>query len=93
MRYAHEPKRTTSAPSPGAEVLPPGYRRTPDWSVLKTGDSNIIRSGDHPTVTGQVDALTSDGSLLWVLPDGGQPRKIYYRSDDPELWSSHHRSS
>ncbi|MCU1568165.1 MAG: hypothetical protein JWQ56_3102 [Pseudarthrobacter sp.] len=93
MLYAHTAKRTTSAPSPGAEVLPPGYCRTPDWSVLKPGDRIIICSGDHPTVTGQVDALTSDGSLLWVLPDGGQLRKIYYRSDDQEVWSSHPRSS
>lgn len=93
MGYAHAPKRTPPAPSPGAEILPPGYRRTPDWSVLKPGDRIIIRSGDHPMATAVVDALTSDGSLLWVLPDGGQLRKIYYRSDDQEVWSPHHRSS
>ena len=79
-------------PPPVLRSSGPDTAGDPDWSVLKPGDRIIIRSGDHPTVTGQVDALTSDGSLLWVLPDGGQLRKIYYRSDDQEVWSSHHRS-
>jgi hypothetical protein len=81
-------KRTTPAPSAGAKKLPAGFHRTPDWSILRPGDRIIIRSSDDVTVAGQVDALTSDGSLMWVVPDGGPARKMYYFIDNEEIWSA-----
>ena len=58
-----------------------------DWAALKHGDHVLISSGDKLISSGRVDTVTSDGSILWVLPAGAATRKMHHRSDQEEFWS------
>jgi hypothetical protein len=60
---------------------------TTDWTKLQHGDVVWIRRKDSTTSTGRVDAITPDGSVLWVRPGGASTRKMHHRSDGEQMWS------
>jgi hypothetical protein len=62
-----------------------GYRRpvVADWRELIEGDSVILlstQSSDAP-VTGTVDAVAADGSLIWLVQDGSASRRMFHCVD------------
>lgn len=71
----------------GTGNIPGGFQRAMDWKTIRSGDRVIIRKG-KTILTGQVDALTFDGSVMWLLSDAGHGRKMYHSVDDNEIWSA-----
>lgn len=58
--------------------------RVDDWRAL----NNIhveIRLGARILCYGLVDAVTADGTVLWVNP-AGEERRLYEKSDAFEAW-------
>jgi hypothetical protein len=58
-----------------------------DWTKLQHGDVVWIRRKDSTTSTGRVDAMTPDGSVLWVRPGGASTRRMHHRTDGEQIWS------
>ena len=58
-----------------------------DWGALKHGDQLLKSCGGKLINSGRVDAVTSDGTILWILPNGAATRKMHHRSDLEEFWS------
>ena len=59
-----------------------GYRRpvVADWRELIEGDSIILLSTQSSAapVSGTVDAVAADGSLIWLVQDGSASRRMFH---------------
>lgn len=56
-----------------------------DW-IAVLGESVEIRHHGEPFRIGVVDAVTADGSILWILGDGVVPRSMFERLEGYEVW-------
>lgn len=45
-----------------------------------------IRQQNATIRAGRVDAVTHDGSILWLASDGGHPRRLFERSQGYQVW-------
>lgn len=61
-----------------------GPRCIEDWAGL-TGEKVEIRFQGTSVATGLVDAVTHDGSILW-LAGQNQTRKLYEKAEFYEVW-------
>jgi hypothetical protein len=61
-------------------------RQIDDWTTL-TGASVEIRRGGLVVCGGNVDSVTSDGSVLWVTPMAAT-RRLYEKSESYVAWIS-----
>lgn len=52
-----------------------------DFSQVVPGDPVTVMAPGRLVVSGIVDAIAPDGSVLWVIEDGGQGRHMVHRSD------------
>ena len=57
-----------------------------DWTVLAPGDSVLIVDNDAPNLAGRVDAVTEDGSILWLHLKEGAGRRLFTRTDGAGVW-------
>ncbi|MDR6417704.1 hypothetical protein [Pseudarthrobacter sulfonivorans] len=46
-----------------------------DWTLLDGRDIEICEQG-QVTDRGRVDAITKDGTILWLAQDGARPRRL-----------------
>ncbi|MFE4542710.1 hypothetical protein [Arthrobacter sp. NPDC056727] len=60
-------------------------RRISDWTLL-TGADVEIRYQDRHISHGRVDAVTDDGSVLWLHPSG-ENRRLYEKAEFYEAWA------
>lgn len=51
-----------------------------DWRQLQARHVEILRSGSIFD-SGRVDAVTNDGSVLWLAPDGAATRRLIVKQD------------
>jgi hypothetical protein len=51
------------------------WKPVDDWTTLKSQDVEVIKNG-RLIDRGRVDDVTSDGSVLWLMPDGASNRRI-----------------
>lgn len=60
-----------------------GYRRTvvANWQELLPGDVVVLVGSGQDRFSGIVDAVSDDGSLLWILQDGGAGRRLFHQPD------------
>lgn len=62
-----------------------GYRRpvVADWRELVEGDDVVLlRAGNSDdSISGTVDAVATDGSLLWLLQKGPEGRRMFHSFD------------
>ncbi|PRB43107.1 hypothetical protein CQ020_06350 [Arthrobacter sp. MYb23] len=65
-------------------------RRISDWTLL-TGTSVELRQQGQPVCRGYVDAVTEDGSILW-LQTLNQGRKLFEKAEFYEAWASEERT-
>jgi hypothetical protein len=61
------------------------YVAVTDWSELD-GQQVLIRRGGETTDTGTVDAVTKDGSVLWLQGNGAVNRRLYAQAELYEAW-------
>ncbi|MDQ4490331.1 hypothetical protein RBS60_08970 [Sinomonas sp. ASV486] len=55
--------------------------RNDDFTQVVAGDTVTVTAPGRLMVTGIVDAVAPDGSVLWVMEDGGQGRHMVHRTD------------
>ncbi|MEV7649084.1 hypothetical protein [Arthrobacter sp. NPDC089319] len=56
-----------------------------DWAVLK-GVTVDVRLNGRVICSGVVDAVTADGSILWVQPAGSE-RRLFEKRRSYEAWT------
>ncbi len=65
-------------------------RRITDWTLL-TGASIEIRQHGSAVCSGNVDAVTDDGTILW-LQSPAQNRRLYEKAEFYEAWAKEDRT-
>lgn len=65
-------------------------RRIADWTLL-TGASIEIRQQGSPVCSGYVDAVTEDGTILWLRPSA-QGRRLFEKAAFYEAWATEDRT-
>jgi hypothetical protein len=65
-------------------------RRINDWTLL-VGASIEIRQHGLPLCSGHVDAVTDDGTILWLQPPA-QNRRLYEKAEFYEAWATEDRT-
>jgi hypothetical protein len=60
-----------------------GFRRSvvTKWTDLRPGDTVVLVGTSNERVSGTVDAVTTDGDIVWILQDNGVGRKLFHKSD------------
>lgn len=56
-----------------------------DWRPV-AGQLVEIRRLGEVVCAGTVDAVTSDGSVLWLARDGAQERRLFERCEGYRVW-------
>jgi hypothetical protein len=57
-----------------------------DWTTLTPGEEVYIVEDDGLESCGRVDAVTGDGSILWLYMNDGAGRRLFMRSDGGLVW-------
>jgi hypothetical protein len=52
-----------------------------NWRELRPGDTVVLLGSGNERVSGTVDAVTTDGDMVWILQDNGAGRKLFHNSD------------
>lgn len=65
---------------------PAGAESVGSWTELGPGDRIIISSPWIPGLTGEVDVVTEDGSILWVHLEDGRGRILIHTTDPHRIW-------
>jgi hypothetical protein len=65
-------------------------RRITDWTLL-TGTSIEIRQQGSAICSGYVDAVTADGTILWLRPPA-QNRRLFEKAEFYEAWAASDRT-
>lgn len=65
-------------------------RRVTDWTLL-VGASIEIRQQGNPVCSGHVDAVTDDGSILWLQP-AAENRRLFEKAEFYEAWATEERT-
>ncbi|MDP9889514.1 hypothetical protein [Pseudarthrobacter enclensis] len=50
-------------------------------SALWRGQGVRVQAGGHDLGTGVVDDLTEDGSIVWIVFGGAEPRRMFLEED------------
>ncbi|HJW01414.1 MAG TPA: hypothetical protein VJ617_20180 [Arthrobacter sp.] len=56
-----------------------------DWFPV-LGHTVEIRHWNSTVRAGRVDAVTQDGSILWLAAEGHQPRRLFERAQGYQVW-------
>ena len=65
-------------------------RHITDWTLL-TGARIEIRQQGSPVCSGYVDAVTDDGTILWLRP-AAQNRRLFEKAEFYEAWATEDRT-
>ncbi|MDJ0459908.1 hypothetical protein PUN71_022120 [Arthrobacter sp. NQ7] len=55
--------------------------RTVDSTALWRGQRVRVHAGVHDLGAGVVDDLTEDGSIVWIVFGGAEPRRMFIEED------------
>lgn len=72
--------------SHGGRFLPPSnaeYIR--DWTILAPGEQVLLVDDNATELSGRVDTVTEDGSILWLHLDG-VGRRLFIHTDSVPIW-------
>jgi hypothetical protein len=77
-----------TACSPDARAVP--GRLTPEpvinWATLSPGDKVEIHRQGRAVTAGRIDMRAPDGSVIWVIRDGGEGRALFLQGDGATLF-------
>jgi hypothetical protein len=72
---------TVCAPDFRARSTWPPREPIANWATLSPADEvEILRSG-RAVASGRVDMRAPDGSVIWLIQDGGRGRALFLQSD------------
>ncbi|WP_144406386.1 hypothetical protein [Arthrobacter sp. SPG23] len=71
-------KRPRVSPSP---AMTPPLEPTPNWTRLSRKDEIELHKDGKIVASGTVDMMALNGSLLWLLQDGGKGRALFLHDD------------
>lgn len=57
-----------------------------DWTSLQAGERVFFVERDAHELHGQVDAVTDDGTIMWLHVDAGGGRRLVSRFDGGLVW-------
>lgn len=57
-----------------------------DWTALVAEEGVVIFENDVSELSGRVDAVTDDGSVLWFQLEAGAGRRLFAREDGALVW-------
>ncbi|MBP1136325.1 hypothetical protein JOE31_002557 [Arthrobacter sp. PvP023] len=69
-----------SRPSPPQAMTPP-LEPAPNWTRLSRNDEIELHKDGKIVASGTVDMMALNGSLLWLLQDGGKGRALFLHDD------------
>lgn len=76
-------------PPRGGQSTPRTRSRTPsivdDWTTLRSGGQVELHQGAQRVAAGRIDAITYDGSVLWLQESDGHERKMYVKQDGIQI--------
>lgn len=52
-----------------------------DWTTLRPGDLVHLHQGAQRVAAGRIDAITYDGTVLWLQESDGNGRRMYVKHD------------
>lgn len=67
-------------------VPPKGAEYVRDWTSLQPGERVVLVERDAQELQGQVDAVTDDGTILWLHVDAGAGRRLVSRLEGGLVW-------
>ena len=69
--------------SPDLRALSTWPPREPiaNWATLSPADEVEILRNRRPVASGRVDMRAPDGSVIWLIQDGGRGRALFLQSD------------
>jgi hypothetical protein len=73
--------------SHGGTFLPPSnadYIR--DWTMLAPGERVFLVKNNAAELSGRVDTVTEDGSILWLHLEDGAGRRLFTHTDSVLTW-------
>ena len=59
----------------------PGQAEDSDWKNLRVGQTVTVVERGGPAISGTIDAITADASILWVRLPGPAPRRLFMHTD------------
>ncbi|MFI2565208.1 hypothetical protein [Paenarthrobacter sp. NPDC018779] len=63
-------------------------RPVPNWSKLSRNDRVQVFHRDGRVTSGQIEMISVDRSVFWLIQDDGQGRLMVCRSDKPQVIKS-----
>lgn len=65
---------------------PAGAEYVRNWTTLTPGDRVYLVEGEATVVSGWVDTVTEDGSVLWLHMEAGAGRRLFSPAQGQLLW-------
>lgn len=64
------------------------YHKQYDW-IPVVGEAVQIRNNGEVVRDGVADAVTKDGSILWLAADGAHNRQMIIKDEGNEVWMTY----
>ena len=52
-----------------------------DWTELRAEDPIEIIKHAQTVASGRVEEVSLSGNVLWIMAEGGEPRRLFLKSD------------
>lgn len=75
----------TYSRTPRLRRTPPLPAPVPDWSKLSRGDVVQVLPRNGLSAVGQIDMLSLDRSVFWIIQEGGLGRLLVCSADKPKV--------
>ncbi|WP_314194278.1 hypothetical protein [uncultured Arthrobacter sp.] len=72
---------TVCAPNLQARPAWPAREPVANWATLSAADEIEIRRNGRTVTAGCVDMRAPDGSVIWLIQDGGRGRALFLQGD------------
>ncbi|MDQ1060651.1 hypothetical protein QFZ23_004552 [Arthrobacter globiformis] len=72
---------TVCAPNIQARSPWPAREQVANWATLSPADEVEIRRNGRTVAAGCVDMRAPDGSVIWLIQDGGRGRVLFLQGD------------
>lgn len=59
----------------------PSLELVGNWTVLEPGDKVLLYREGTATASGRVDVRSPNGSVFWIVQEGGQGRAMIHKTD------------
>lgn len=66
---------------PQPHLPEPSMEPIPNWAKLSRNDEVTVYSGGDKLTTGRIDMLALDGSVFWIIQNGGKGRAMFHHRD------------